>query len=373
VMVDVSPEHSYVVDVFAVNGGEQHDQSWHGMLVVPEPPALDWQEQGKGTLAGEDVEEFAKWTDKWGRKRNDAPSYITDVKRAHLDVPARWIWRSGLKEGDGLALHVVPTGGAVEIISGRGRTRVRKKLDLFFVRRNVAKGARSLFVSVLDPFVETPNVLKVERVSEEPLVLRVTHAAGTDVVRIHVPDGSSMDPGRRELGVQVERANGTGLLVGKMPGVADPGYDRARVLAVDHEASSAVIDCAKELDERFQAGTHVRVHGVARSVMMRVESAIRTEAGLRLTFDQSLLVARGVVQAAGKESVQLDAKLLLRYHLAGARATWQGGQANVVSGAYDGSLKLEAGVAMPSKGAPLWLWEFGEGDMVEIPRVASQP
>ena len=373
VMVDVSPEHSYVVDVFAVNGGGQHDQSWHGMLVPPEPPALDWQEQAKGTLAGKEVAEFAKWTDKWGRERNDAPSYITEVKRARLDAPARWVWRSGLPEGDGLALHIVPMGGPVEIIGGRGRTPVRKKLDLFFVRRNVENGARSLFVSVLDPFVKTPNVLKVERVSEEPLTLRVTHARGTDVVRIHIPDGSSMDPAPRELGVQVERANGTGLRVGTIPGLEGPGYDRARVLAVEHEAASAVIDCSAELDTRFRVGTHVRVYGTARSVMMKVKSATRTEAGLRLTFDQSPLVARGVVQTAGKEGVQLDAKLFLRYHLVGARATWQGGQANVVSGAHDGSLKLEAGAAVPSKGTPLWLWEFGESDMVELPRITSHP
>jgi hypothetical protein len=171
----------------------------------------------------------------------------------------------------------------------------------------------------------------------------------------------------------VERANGTGLRVGTIPGLEGPGYDRARVLAVEHEAASAVIDCSAELDTRFRVGTHVRVYGTARSVMMKVKSATRTEAGLRLTFDQSPLVARGVVQTAGKEGVQLDAKLFLRYHLVGARATWQGGQANVVSGAHDGSLKLEAGAAVPSKGTPLWLWEFGESDMVELPRITSHP
>ena len=52
---EVDEERFYVVDFFAVRGGHQHDQSWHGMYVEPETPDLDWQTQADGTLAFSDL------------------------------------------------------------------------------------------------------------------------------------------------------------------------------------------------------------------------------------------------------------------------------------------------------------------------------
>jgi len=99
VMVDTDDDRYYVVDHFAANGGEQYDQSWHGMLVPIKAPPLNWQKQ-PGTLAGPDVKQFGKWKDKWGRDRKDFPAYLKDIRTVTLDKPAAWTWESGLKEAD---------------------------------------------------------------------------------------------------------------------------------------------------------------------------------------------------------------------------------------------------------------------------------
>ncbi|MHC4830956.1 MAG: heparinase II/III domain-containing protein, partial [Planctomycetota bacterium] len=74
VMIDAGPNWTYLVDLFAVAGGRQHDQSWHGMLTPVESPALPWQVQSTGTLAGPHVAQFGTWQDAWGRTRDDFPS-----------------------------------------------------------------------------------------------------------------------------------------------------------------------------------------------------------------------------------------------------------------------------------------------------------
>ncbi|MBM3501035.1 MAG: hypothetical protein FJX74_20480, partial [Armatimonadetes bacterium] len=51
-LVEVDADRFYVVDLFAVNGGERHDQSWHALYVPPQAPDLAWQAQPTGTLAG---------------------------------------------------------------------------------------------------------------------------------------------------------------------------------------------------------------------------------------------------------------------------------------------------------------------------------
>jgi len=130
VVVAIDAERFYVVDHFQVRGGHQHDQSWHALPVEPEVPALDWAVQATGTLAGPEVKEFDAYTDRWGRRHDDGgfASFVTQVRRAPLRGPAVWTWRSGLPEGDAVALHVVPLGGPAEVILGKGRSLLPRRL-----------------------------------------------------------------------------------------------------------------------------------------------------------------------------------------------------------------------------------------------------
>ncbi|MFW5869125.1 MAG: heparinase II/III domain-containing protein, partial [Armatimonadota bacterium] len=147
VMVDIDPERFYVLDLFAVRGGDQHDQSWHGPLTTPTDPALEWDVQETGTLAGPDVEQFEEYTDRWGRTLVSFPSFVKDVRRATLTEPATWHWDYGLDEGDALNLHLLPVGGPMEVIRCTGRSPARPSdwaLDYLFARRRMDDGSRSL-------------------------------------------------------------------------------------------------------------------------------------------------------------------------------------------------------------------------------------
>ena len=67
------------------------------------------------------VAQFAAYTDRWGREYDTGnfPCFVSGVRRASLAQPAAWTWPSGLPEGDTLRMHVVPVGGAAEVIMGR--------------------------------------------------------------------------------------------------------------------------------------------------------------------------------------------------------------------------------------------------------------
>lgn len=114
---------------FATIKGGQHGQSWHGLLTPPVPPQLDWRRQ-TGTLAGPGVERFGEWTDRWGRKRDDSPCFLTDIEAVELAAPAAWEWQSGLPEGD--ALGAVTGGGLLlaSSLSLAATLTCRKELEI---------------------------------------------------------------------------------------------------------------------------------------------------------------------------------------------------------------------------------------------------
>ena len=165
-LVDVDDTRFYVVDLFSVNGGSQHDQSWHAMLTpVAVAENLAWKKQQTGTLAGPQVKPFGSWTDKWGRKRADFASYVKEISTAQLADAGRFHWESGLPEGDALNLFLVPLHDGLTVFKGTGRSPDRPEtwgLDYLIVRRQVQDGARSFFLTVIDSFQKTPTVQSVK-------------------------------------------------------------------------------------------------------------------------------------------------------------------------------------------------------------------
>ena len=57
------------------------DGKWNVKIKTP------MGEQG-GTLAGENVAQFGKWTDRWGRERDDFPAFLTNIRTTALSQPA---------------------------------------------------------------------------------------------------------------------------------------------------------------------------------------------------------------------------------------------------------------------------------------------
>ncbi|NLF16127.1 MAG: hypothetical protein GX595_02570 [Lentisphaerae bacterium] len=324
VVVAIDAERFYVVDHFQVRGGHQHDQSWHALPVEPEVPALDWAVQATGTLAGPDVKEFDAYTDRWGRRHEDGgfASFVTQVRRAPLRGPAVWTWRSGLPEGDAVALHVVPLGGPAEVVMGKGRSPVwaeDRKLDYLFVRRQPPAGGPSQFLTVLDPYQGQPQIRAVEVVAEDPLTIAVHRDGGTDRVVLHIPDSASRTTAHRPVGVAVQSA-GRDVRIGG----ADPGYVSAVIAATDHAAQQVTVPYSEACAAALRPGRYVRIFNDQASSMWRLGGVERDGDRLRLTFRETALVAELPI-----EMVTEDGRLALGVRTPFVRGRHAGGGATL--------------------------------------------
>ncbi len=288
VLVDVSPEDYYVVDLFAVAGGEQHDQSWHGGLCPMERPPLVWQAQPRGTVAGLEVAQFAKYRDRFGREQSGPLSFLTNVNRTSAEAPARFTWKMGLDYDARLRLTIVPLDGPVELILSSGRSPARPPdfaLQYLFVRRTGAPGLQSRFLTVIDtrPGPE-PTVREVEVLEREPLTLRITHTQGVDQVVLNVPMPTGGPFAPRELGLSLTRGGRT-WQVGRVPGQIAPGYQRGTITACDYERNVVTVE---GLREDGLAGRFVRLYTDHRSSLYRILQAEGVGATrAKLSLDQT--------------------------------------------------------------------------------------
>ncbi len=410
VMVNLDAQRAYVVDLFVVNGGEQHDQSWHAFLKPATLPELNWKDQA-GTIAGSDVEMYGEWTDRWGRKRDDAFSFMTHVRRATLDKPATWTWDTGLEEGDKLRLHIVPVGGPAEVIQADGKSSVRPDdwwLPYTYVRHQVKDGAVSQFVTVLESSQGEPVIRAVRVVDKSPLTLEVEHATGTDRITLHAPLTSSSHTKHRALGVRVE-SGGKDVRIG----AAGPGYHPTRIHGLDYDAHTITIDD----DPAVQSGAPIRIFNHGRSAMYRVESVEREGGRATVTLDATALVGRGPVTDVSDGRMDMDISLVFAtgrfdddgnfvpgcaphtrdtelepgwdrlagawvigngkaYRTRGATRRQIGPDGNLEPGTKVNALILEdpvpaAELEAAFAGKVITIWQYAVGDEVEIARVQS--
>lgn len=394
VMVDVDKDRFYVVDLFAVNGGEYQDQTWHGPLTPVQAPALNWVEQPTGTLAGPDVAHGAPYTDKWGRKDVGFPCYLSKIKRAELTAPAVWSWDYGLPEGDKLNLHILPVGGPAEIIMGTGRSPVRPAnwgLDYILVRKPSKGAAITYYVTVLDPYQSTPTVQKARVISEWPLVVEVTRPDGADRITFSIVGGPSRTTAHRPLGVKFEGRAGGKLArqveVGELGPQQGPGYATATVEAVDYAANRLGINCPADQDSDFVVDRYLRVYNWGRSAMYRILAAKREGGLLWLSLDSTPGIGQGPVASIRDDALVLGDELVFsnnstddQGHLKQANdyyaGCWlgEGAAARQLQGAAGSTLffKAPATKAELEKqfgGKIINLWQYGIGDSVEIVRV----
>ncbi|MFO7947216.1 MAG: heparinase II/III family protein [Armatimonadota bacterium] len=397
VMVDVADGRSYLVDLFNVRGGDQHDQSWHGPLTEPQAPDLDWQVQETGTLAGPDVEQFEEYTDRWGRTGTNFPCYVKDVRRAELSESATWTWEYGLEEGDRLNLHILPVGGPLEAIMCSGRSPARPKdwkLDYIFARRMVQSRERSLFVTVLDAYQDEPVVKAAKVISEEPLQISVQLESGRDIITLAAPETSSRSTQHRDHGVRMvsERDGKTtrDVQIGQYAPEKGPGYLTGTINALDYPAREVAVEHSAEMETQLQPGRAVRIYNDHRSAMFRIEKVEVDDDVIRLTLDTSALLARGPVEAVEDGAMDIaeyflyatghageEGKLASTRHLffAGSRLG-EGDKARMLRGAsresssqsrvYFAEPVTEAALAEDYAGEVVSVWQYGVGDQLEI-------
>lgn len=387
VLVDVDEDRSYVVDLAMANGGEQHDQSWHAFMAEPAVPGLAWEAQAAGTLAGPAVPRFAAYTDRWGREhpKGDFASYLGTVRRARLAAPACWVWDTGLAEKDAVRLHVIPLGGPLQAIMGKGRSPAREELDILIVRRPAPDGSVSRFLTVIEPSQGEPQVRAVRVLSETPLVLSIELPDQRHEVTLQLPAGPEVSMATRPLGVGLAVYQGGAVrrevLIGACSGAAASGWAGGVVTQVEDGATHAPrITIRPDLPQDVQSltvGRWVRLFSERRSAMYQVRAREAVAGGcLCLTLNQTLLLAEGAVAEASPTGLKLDARLLFARSLAGAALTASGFSSQLESAQQDGTLRLVSAANhgdLPAPGTAARLWQVAPGWRVEAPVCITRP
>ena len=190
-LVECSPEQSYLFDVFYVRGGKQHDCCALGPPsdFTCDPPLGPVQR--KGTLAGEDVPYECFYDDaRFAAQPLGSMSYVGyagsgfqylfNVRRASLRGQAICQWRLKQLPPDrgpypypwqGVALRAHLLGDNEELIAVDGRPQNRQNLPetiQYMLRRRNGENLSSKFVTVYEPFKGAPFIRRVWPVALDP-------------------------------------------------------------------------------------------------------------------------------------------------------------------------------------------------------------
>lgn len=209
-LVDLPGGRTYLLDVFRVAGGNQHDLMWHfqGEMTAIEGADMG-PVQAEGSLAGPGIE----WGSKvgasgdligsadqrayWNPPPGNGYGFLYNVRRAtRVSDHCTATWSVDPKGNGRLALHLLPEPG-VEIATAEapGILPTFPKPDFAIIRRS-GEDLASGFVSVLEPYTGDPAITSVSRLectadpSALALGVRVESAAGTDYIVSAVRPGS---------------------------------------------------------------------------------------------------------------------------------------------------------------------------------------
>ena len=170
---------SYLVDIFRVHGGDQHDQMWHALGDKLSVEGVQLGEPQKGSLAGPDIEygsrigpdgdvigEVARGP-YWVAPPQNGYGFLYDVRRGQVDGQCAATWDVDPTAGESFRIDLLPpadtemmTAQAPGILPTLPHARYailrRKGLDL-----------DSSFASVLEPIKSSNPVESVRRLSVE--------------------------------------------------------------------------------------------------------------------------------------------------------------------------------------------------------------
>ena len=302
VMVEEDEQESYLLDLFVVEGGLRHDQSWHSVLRTPTLPELDWAEQPEGTAAGPDVPFDGKYVNSRGQEAQDALCYVTGVKRAQLPHHATFDWDYELEEPAGLRLHLVPVDGPRELIYGTGRSPARPEdwaLPFVFVRNEGQEGLATRFLTVLEPYrgSETPRIQSVTATGQWPLVVTVERGDATDEISIYAPsaDQGITRGGERNIGVTVRTVSAEQQTRHVAFGWSPDGEQesvRRQLIAFNRDDNTVTVSGGMPEGETPR---HVRIFNSGRSSVYSVLEAVPAGDGATLLrLKETSLLGRGI-------------------------------------------------------------------------------
>jgi hypothetical protein len=222
-LVDASPENAYVVDIFRVRGGQQHDWLVHGAPKAEFGSDLDFGvPEKKGTLAGTNVPYGYFYDDARFTPANEAKCY--DQGRVpywdYCGSGFQWLFNvQEAKLGDnsaaGASWHLVPATNGVAIRAhivaahqdGQGETvfacdgvpRQNKFSEpvKFLVRRRQGADLESVYVAVYEPYRNKPFIDSVRIIpmagQDLPVALEISMGGRKHVVfsRLEAQAGAS--------------------------------------------------------------------------------------------------------------------------------------------------------------------------------------
>ncbi len=421
-LVDVSERDSYVVDIFRVAGGKQHDYSLHGPYGDLEVSGISLSEPMSGTLAGPDVPYTFLYDDLelskpgaqgFGRYKGSGFSYIKSPRRGEASSAWRATWQvkevNGDPAGHRMTIFRIPTAGedtyvgdGIPPFNGRNPPELN-----YLIARRTGEDLSSTFVSLFVPhtgdlFVKSVRLLKATP-EDGTVALAVEREGETDVVISSLDgavrrevEGGIVFQGRfgiLTLDVQGQPLRATlfggGTLTKGGQGVTLAGDVTGTVTAMDPEARTATVrvDDAGTLPKDLSGLVHREAlvsvatdrvpHRTHRTCGIRIFEASRLNGDLVLGFGwQDLQTARVPVAEvdAGAGTVRTKAHLPLAGvgSYDGAYATDGEGKAatRVESAASNGTIQVK-GDAKAFEGKELRMFEIGPGDRVRISAVGQ--
>ena len=283
-LIDVDPSTAYVVDMFRVVGGSQHDWLVHGppSEFVSETIPLS-EPRTEGTLAGPDVP-YGQFYDnpdmiegKPGTRyypyTGSAFQWLFNVQQSSLDDTTgtvRWdlnrdpdVFPNKPTEGIGLRAHLLGEQETIFACDGIPQRRTGfPEQHKWVIRRRAAdtEELQSVFTTVFEPFGQaSPYIESVASIPIEPddgsVALSITHRGGTDIVawtahpEIEHRFGEYTLNGRAaiiRLGAQDQPTaarllDGTSLR-GAGVELTERATRRATIASVDYEANTVTLD-----------------------------------------------------------------------------------------------------------------------------------
>lgn len=181
-LVDVSPEQAYVVDIFRVRGGRQHDWIVHGTQAELKSDLPFSEPRKKGTLAGPDVPYGYFYDDRRYDDDNKAHvpyhlyegsafQWLFNVQEArhdgsgyvawHLNRPEKLFPNRACKDVV-LRAHLVGRDETVFACDGVPQRRATWPESVkFVVRRRAGPDLESVFLTVFEPYKRAPFIKSV--------------------------------------------------------------------------------------------------------------------------------------------------------------------------------------------------------------------
>ena len=181
-LVEVSPQQAYIVDIFRVRGGRQHDWIVHGTQAEFASGMPFSAPRQEGTLAGAQVAygsfyDDARYADNnqahvpYYEYKGSAYQWLFNVQEAALNGVGVADWKlnrpENLNQGRPnrevvLRAHLVGQGETVFACDGVPQRRETWPATVkFLVRRRAGEGLESCFVTVFEPYKTTPFIAAV--------------------------------------------------------------------------------------------------------------------------------------------------------------------------------------------------------------------